>query len=534
MATETVREMKSEDGQEIFRIFENEEGNSTKIEHLDSNGNLLKTNIYDDNGNNLLRTNIYDENGNIVETNHFSREQGHLYKETTYEDNKYVVTKYLTEEVDDKNKNVFEYPTSSDKGVERVYRDGVIIETYVIDENGNRINSDAENVNDVDAISGAVTKQKQYKYNDYEEFKKALQGCSTTDEVASLANESNPELIDKFLEEVPNYLYKDSLSPSNIGESQSEINGLVPLNVPLSEIYPLGSYYDKDEKDKLVRYINSLQDNTSSIRHAVNQCSNIYDNLLDETKKHISNIDSYIESMISIVNSYDSRISGIASHVEWIAKKAETESKDVGTAANPGKVGSTHRSSGSSNSDDNTESADPTPVTETPVETPVPTENTGLVSAAVGAVTFAEIVPMYINLGSEATENSATTTTYGLLGIENYNGNYYYKVIDKTTGKIYYVEKTKANYEGDANEVLEVKNQTIRYDTTNLDNEDNNAKVIGDGRYLVLGTETVTEEDRTFNFAKVLDSTDGKAYYIQVNDNVGVTALDALGNESGE
>ena len=294
-------------------------------------------------------------------------------------------------------------------------------------------------------------------------------------------------------------------------------------------------YYKESEKNTLLSDINGLYNNTMYIGFRVSAVENsVMSNLNPETKTRLGDLASLFQAIRDKNTNLKGMIENSENALRVTGKKASSEDADDRAAAQSRRYRDTGHSSGSG-SDGGSESATPGDVPEeTPTPTPTTPENESLVAAAVGAVTFAEIVPMYTALGEDTTENSATTTTYGLLGVEKYNEKYYYKIIDKTTGKIYYVEKEKANYEGDASDVLEVKNTTIRYVTAQLDNEDNNAKVISDGSYFVLGEETVTEGEQTFTFAKVLDSTDGKTYFVQKSDNVELTPIASLGTGSEE
>ena len=416
-------------------------------------------------------------------------------------------------------KKAREVVTSADGKTTKIarYQDDQITSGTVFstDENGQSIRDEYTYDNDkITSVKryfldeyGNVTKTKDYSKDEIEYVDGAWRIKNSTSSESSNSLEAHPVVEDELIDE----------------------NNIFAIPTLKDETFKEGYYYDENDVEYLKKHINKLYENHVGIaRKSINDALNLFSSLLKETQNQLSSIDSYIAEMLSKVNSYDGTLQTIGSHVKWSDEKMNETSYEK-SKNKTGKISGIHSNHSSGDIDTSTESATTETVTETPVE--VVMENPTLVAAAVGAVTFTEIVPLFTTLGSETTESSSTTTTYALIGVEKYNGNYYYKIIDRTTGKIYYVEKNnKVNVDGQT-EVLDVKNTTVRYNTTQLDNEDNGAKLITEGTYLVTGKETV-EDVGTFEFAKVLDSTDGNNYYFMLNDNVEVTSLEELGSES--
>ena len=86
-------------------------------------------------------------------------------------------------------------------------------------------------------------------------------------------------------------------------------------------------------------------------------------------------------------------------------------------------------------------STDTTTVDDITPETPINQDNLDKLTPAIaGMVTFTEVVSMYTSIGSENPVQSSLTSNYGLLGLVHQSDKYYYKIIDKSTGQVYFVE----------------------------------------------------------------------------------------------
>ena len=86
-------------------------------------------------------------------------------------------------------------------------------------------------------------------------------------------------------------------------------------------------------------------------------------------------------------------------------------------------------------------STDPKPIDEITPEIPINKDNLDKLTPAIaGMVTFTEVVSLYTSIGSENTIQSSLTGNYGVLGLVHKNDKYYYKIIDKSTGQVYFAE----------------------------------------------------------------------------------------------
>lgn len=86
-------------------------------------------------------------------------------------------------------------------------------------------------------------------------------------------------------------------------------------------------------------------------------------------------------------------------------------------------------------------STDTPPIDDITPQPPTNQDNLNMLTPAIaGMVAFTEVVSMYTSIGAENSVQSSLTGNYGLLGLVHQNDRYYYKIIDKTTGQVYFVE----------------------------------------------------------------------------------------------
>ena len=172
----------------------------------------------------------------------------------------------------------------------------------------------------------------------------------------------------------------------------------------------------------------------------------------------------------------------------------------------------------------------PSVTPETPVEEITPevvVENQSLIASSIGAIKFTSIIPLLTTIGGEAI-NSSLEVEYGLLGIEKVDNTFYYKIIDKTSGSIYYTNVNNIpNIEIEYKNVVNIKERAMVLNSTEIGADNNFVKIAeANSMYLELGEEEVNG----IKFANVLDSTDGNKYYIPLSDSTEVISLDQIKN----
>ena len=172
----------------------------------------------------------------------------------------------------------------------------------------------------------------------------------------------------------------------------------------------------------------------------------------------------------------------------------------------------------------------PSVTPETPVEEITPevvVENQSLIASSIGAIKITSIIPLLTTIGGEAI-NSSLEVEYGLLGIEKVDNTFYYKIIDKTSGSIYYTNVNNIpNIEIEYKNVVNIKERAMVLNSTEIGADNNFVKIAeANSMYLELGEEEVNG----IKFANVLDSTDGNKYYIPLSDSTEVISLDQIKN----
>ena len=265
--------------------------------------------------------------------------------------------------------------------------------------------------------------------------------------------------------------------------------------------------YHQDESNDLMGGLSSTSDN--EIAQASSKTGSyeniIIQNLTDETRNNLPNLNSLFNVMRDQIKGINRTVQTIESTLRKKSNEINAEDSDL-----------TGSSSGGGGSQE-IEPQEPTII------------NQHLISSAVGIVTFATITPLYTKLGDLSTVNSSETIKYGLLGIEKYNDGYYFKIIDSSTGNIYYVETQKATIDTEITEFLEVKSSTVKLNEL-IESESGNATFIENGIY--LGKERNTIEGFSGEFMKVYDSVDGKDYYIPIDENVEIRNLADIRNNN--
>ena len=266
---------------------------------------------------------------------------------------------------------------------------------------------------------------------------------------------------------------------------------------------------DIDDIKKLHRYVciacNYL---TVDIKHSFNRVVTSFDSLNKLTKEKVqSEWDYRITMAENQTYKINSSFNNIISNLKDIIAKDEETDDD--------KKGSTRYTR---------------PIDEiTPVEPTIPVDLDSLnklTPAIAGAISFTEVISMYTTIGSDNVVQSSLTGNYGLLGLIHRNDKYYYKIIDKATGQVYFVEMNdKSKIEWD--ERGERKAIEIVGDGANI------LKLPQEGDVLVRNPEVgdvyfLNGEQMTFDgidYYFISDNVTGEVGYIPVNTSLSEPVL---------
>lgn len=225
-----------------------------------------------------------------------------------------------------------------------------------------------------------------------------------------------------------------------------------------------------------------------------------------------------VENLISIYDTYQNATSYLLNDVISSMKTVLGKyTKTNESAENSAYVSGISRISAGSNNGG--PSGDSSTDTSTVNETVVIDQETltKLMPAVIGLVTFTEIVSMYEKIGNNLPIQSSEAGQYGLIGVVQENGKYYYKLLDTKTGKVYFTEiteKSKIKWdEKGERKVVEVVDENAMI-LKQAGESDNGLVRIADKGDVYLLTDDNTTVDG-IDYYNIMDSkTDNNAYLV--------------------
>ena len=180
-------------------------------------------------------------------------------------------------------------------------------------------------------------------------------------------------------------------------------------------------------------------------------------------------------------------------------------------------------------------STDPKPIEDITPEIPVNQDNLNKLTPAIaGMIVFTEVVSLYTSIGSENPIQSSLTGNYGLLGLVHQNDKYYYKIMDKDTGQVYFVEmndKAKITWDDKGErQAIEVVGDNAF--VMKLPQEgDVLVRTADVGDVYFLNGDKMTFDG--IDYYNITDSITGETAYIPVSESLaGPTLVSNLGNTS--
>lgn len=180
-------------------------------------------------------------------------------------------------------------------------------------------------------------------------------------------------------------------------------------------------------------------------------------------------------------------------------------------------------------------STDPKPIEDITPEIPVNQDNLNKLTPAIaGMIVFTEVVSLYTSIGSENPIQSSLTGNYGLLGLVHQNDKYYYKIMDKDTGQVYFVEmndKAKITWDDKGErQAIEVVGDNAF--VMQLPQEgDVLVRTADVGDVYFLNGDKMTFDG--IDYYNITDSITGETAYIPVSESLaGPTLVSNLGNTS--
>lgn len=291
-------------------------------------------------------------------------------------------------------------------------------------------------------------------------------------------------------------------------------------------------HLDNEEYDAVYQQIkdcyNTYADTSgvilSKIKAEFNSC---HENLNKYTKGTLSY--DVLGNINSVLGSLWPEHDDILSFIETEASKAQDidsttlDSTDDGGGSSGS--GSTGGSKGSKSGGSGTVSRKPRPE-------PNPIPDSGfLETMSAGTLVFTSLVPLYDQIGGTSTIQSSLTGTYDVVGIVNQDGEYFYKIYDKSLSKYYFAGiSSAAMFTTGYSQLLVSKEGEGTMMLTSPETDTINFSKMTDPNTAYFVKDKVGDDKQ---FAVVLDGSDGKTYYVPVDDSVELVDLNTvIPNES--
>lgn len=312
------------------------------------------------------------------------------------------------------------------------------------------------------------------------------------------------------------------VSNSYITASNSYITGgigdtTIDLTALITELTNMDVSTDdmKKVRDTAVELLNYFEDNVLKISMDI---ITIFPEINKLTAEKLMALNLNVDNLISIYKTYQNATSyllnDVISSMKEVLRKYNTTNKGDEQAATTRPIRTIN--AGSNNGGP---SGDSSTDTSTVDETVVIDQETltRLMPAVTGLVTFTEIVSMYEKIGNNLPIQSSEAGQYGLIGVVQENGKYYYKLLDTKTGKVYFTEineKSKIKWdEKGERKVVEVVDENAMI-LKQAGESDNGLVRIADKGDVYLLTDDNTTVDG-IDYYNIMDSkTDNNAYLV--------------------
>ena len=296
-------------------------------------------------------------------------------------------------------------------------------------------------------------------------------------------------------------------STGNIQYSTNDINSLI------SKIKNIQDYLNSD----LIGTYNELTSSLGNINLKTGE------KFVEKTNENIS------VQQEDFKNNIDDRINFVNSIIEFlndILEKIQAIDEDgLGAAGELPQipiVESSNQSSGGNS--ENSQSSTDTETVEEIVKVPNYDEVMQQYSSIIVAtVLFSEIVPLYEVIGDPTSVESVTNTDiYKLIGIQKEEGKYYFKILDSSTGKIYFAEindKLKVDWDQlGERKVIEVIGDNVFILKKPEAEGDILERIAKTGDIYFLNDDNISVDG--IDYYNINDSMTGKNLYIPISDSI--------------
>ena len=321
------------------------------------------------------------------------------------------------------------------------------------------------------------------------------------------------------LEKSLNELWREGETPKIKSGVTIDVNDIIDLRQRASSLL---EYFRNDVTTTYNKVVIELPTLNNLTKQKLSENGYNVDYLVDDIFKPYQRV--FINYVIEIITTLKDAI------------KDNLATNDNGSGAETGKISEIKAGNNGGNSGSSTSSTDTSTVDETVVIDQKTL--TRLMPAVTGMVTFAEIVSMYEKIGNNIPVQSSEAGQYGLIGVVQENGKYYYKLLDTKTGKVYFTEiteKSKINWdEKGERKVVEVKDENAMILNKTGESDDGLVRFADKGDVYLLTDDKTTVDG--IDYYNIMDSkTDTNAYMVSsdsVSQPKSISDLISAANDS--
>lgn len=397
-------------------LRQNEDGTTTKIEYFYNNSSKkfegVRATTLSSNGRSMIDSKTFKDLGEFYDSSYAQKN----ISENTGESQSQTGNDAPTDP------NEFEETNNSEEDIE-----GSINPTTTEDEQKQSTASDDNSGNLIETDPPDSTEFKEKK----EEGTSSKFSFDIHD-ISTKVNSFTTSLVDTAKNNISNILSNQEESTFNADAYESFKN--LNIKVDLTDV--------KELRDKVIDAADYFNEN---IVTGIDNIITSLEELNPKTKEKLQKTDSDLEYLkLSLSKTYRNNITeGFNDLIDKLTQNIK-DNRAIDDEIRGSSASKTYESIQhitNTNTGSGGESTETTPIEDIVSEIPINQDTINKLTPAIaGMVTFTEIVSMYTTIGSENSVQSSLTGNYGLLGLVHQNDKYYYKIIDKSTGQVYFVE----------------------------------------------------------------------------------------------
>ena len=386
-----------------------------------------------------------------------------------------------------------------------------VVDIPFFDDQGNQMIDDKGNIVNEDAYNAYIGNLEEQLGGTYD----PEQGAIVVDSQPDLSSEN----AEKLSSIVPSDI--DTTSTNDTGKEDGINSPTTSISfVAISKIANTNNLkYNSEEAENFMNSFKScISDFDTDIREKINVAITHYASINAKTSEKLATMGITLANLEYDMGTQFARcidyFNDIISTVATL--KAATEEEDATTSSVTEQPTGTYvfSPSGGSSSSESTNTEDPV----------IPDILPDVIMF--GTLVLTEAVTMYETIGGVGTQASIDGN-YSVLEIVKDGDNYYYKIIDNATGKVYYVPvNNQVQFATEYEKIVEIKENAMLLNSTEI-GSDNFVKLADPNKIYFVQGET---ESNGITFYEVVEDGTGETYYIPFSDSMEVTSLDSIGS----